>query len=235
MASESGLEEGGQERLPATVAVNGAQLSVWPEAQATQNADVMQIAVTRFADVAIYHPSLIEATLAGARDLRFHDPAHLLIRAGCGAKVRNIQDWDVPAAALVHARAMLLAQQALAQQGVFADDTWASIYANGDYCMPHGHTRADVSIVYMLDPGDGDPSDAFAGQLCFIDPRIEWCCPLEPGRVTRPLMPRMSAGTMIVFAGAYVHTVMPYRGTRPRITMSWNITRERLAGRPRDR
>jgi len=27
-----------------------------------------------------------------------------------------------------------------------------------------------------------------------------------------------------------VHTVGPYRGQRPRMTMSWNVTIERLAG-----
>ena len=197
MGAESGLAEGGQTALPAAVAVGGLHLPVWPQAQATQNVGALQMAVTQFADFADYHPALVEATLAAARDPRFHDPTHLTLRASCGAKVRHPQDWDVPAATLVHARAMMLAQHALAQQPVFADDTWASIYGNGDYCMPHGHPRADVSVVYMLDPGDGDPADPLAGQLCFIDPRVEWCCPLEPGRVTRPLMPRMSAGTML--------------------------------------
>ena len=44
----------------------------------------------------------------------------------------------------------------------------------------------------------------------------------------------MTPGTMIVFASDYVHTVGPYRGQRPRMTMSWNITIQRLQGNPAD-
>jgi hypothetical protein len=33
---------------------------------------------------------------------------------------------------------------------------------------------------------------------------------------------------MIVFASDCVHTVGPYRGAQPRITMSWNVTIEKL-------
>ena len=91
---------------------------------------------------------------------------------------------------------------------------------------------ADVSIVYMLDPGDPDPDDRYAGRLCFNDPRIAWCCNVETGRATRPLMPAMEPGTMLLFASSYLHSVNPYRGQRPRITLSWNITRRRLAGSP---
>jgi hypothetical protein len=69
-----------------------------------------------------------------------------------------------------------------------------------------------------------------AGRLVFADPRIPYCCPHEPGRVTGSARAEMRAGTMIVFASDYVHSVGPYRGVRPRMTMSWNVTIERLAG-----
>jgi hypothetical protein len=97
--------------------------------------------------------------------------------------------------------------------------------------MPHSHLRSNLSIVYMLDPGDGDPADTMAGRLCFADPRIEACCPDEPGRVTRHIMPNMTAGSMLIFASDYLHSVNPYHGLRPRITMSWNISLEKLPGR----
>jgi hypothetical protein len=87
----------------------------------------------------------------------------------------------------------------------------------------------------MLDPGDDDPLDKYGGQLIFNDPRIAWCCALEEGRPTRPVMPTMTAGTMLVFWSVYLHSVNPYRGQRPRITMSWNMTRKRLPGVPHDR
>ena len=49
----------------------------------------------------------------------------------------------------------MLAHHTLSRRPVFADDTWASVYRAGDYCMPHSHLRANASIVYMLDVGDG--------------------------------------------------------------------------------
>ncbi len=85
----------------------------------------------------------------------------------------------------------------------------------------------------MLDPGDDDPDEPMAGKLCFADARIAACCPHEPGRVTQHLIPTMDPGTMIIFASDYLHSVNPYRGRRPRITLSWNITIERLPGRAR--
>src|SRR5439155_1215620 len=135
-----------------------------------------------------------------------------------------------PAAALIHARALMLAHRTLSRKPVYSDDNWGSIYRAGDHCMPHSHLRSNVSIVYMLDPGDGDPADPVAAKLCFSDPRIDACCPDEPGRVTRLMMPAMTPGTMLIFASDYVHSVNPYYGKRPRITLSWNITLERLPG-----
>ena len=89
-----------------------------------------------------------------------------------------------------------------------------------------------MSIVYLLDEGDADPDDPMAGKLVFADPRIPFCCPHEPGRVTGLLSPDMKPGTMVVFASDYVHTVGPYRGSRPRMTMSWNVALARVAGDP---
>jgi hypothetical protein len=220
---------GDQAPLPAKIRVGGADLTVWPEAQATEPMSAPLTALTLFADWESYHPALIEATLAAERNPRLRDP---IFRGGCGVKVRKIPDWNAPAAALAHARALMFAHRTLSRRPVFADDSWASVYRRGDYCMPHSHLRSSVSVVYMLDPGDGDPQDRMAGRFCFADPRIDACCPDEPGRVTRHLMPELTPGTMLIFASDYLHSVNPYDGSRPRITLSWNITLQRLAGRP---
>jgi hypothetical protein len=50
--------------------------------------------------------------------------------------------------------------------------------------------------------------------------------------VTQHLIPTMTPGTMIIFASDCLHSVNPYRGQRPRITLPRNITIERLPGRP---
>jgi hypothetical protein len=222
---------GEQATLPPAIEVAGASLPVWPDGQKTEALSAPLAALTVFADWESYHPALIEATLAAEKDPRLRDP---IFRGGCGVKVRRIPEWNAPAAALIHARALMLAHRTLSRRAVFADDTWASVYRTGDYCMPHSHLRSNVSVVYMLDPGDGDPEDRMAGRFCFADPRIDACCPDEPGRVTQHLMPNLTPGSMLIFASDYLHSVNPYQGRRPRITLSWNITLERFSGRAGD-
>ena len=219
---------GEQASLPATIAVGEVELPTWRDGQVVAPMSAQLMAVTTFEDHARYHPALLAAVLAAEQDPRFRDT---IFKGGCGIKVRNIPGWDAQAASLIHARALLFAHRTVSRRPVFADDTWASVYRAGDYCMPHSHLRSDLSIVYMLDPGDEDPGDAMAGRLCFADPRIEACCPHEPGRVTQHLLPTMTEGTMLIFASDYLHSVNPYHGRRPRITMSWNITLEKLPGR----
>jgi hypothetical protein len=228
-AGASSINPGDQAALPATIAVGDAELATWPEGQGVAPLSARLMALATFADSASYHPELIRAALAAEQDPRFRDT---IFKGGCGIKVRKIPEWNAPAAALIHARALLLAHHTLSRRAVFADDTWASVYREGDYCMPHSHLRANVSIVYMLDPGDENPDDPLAGRLCFADPRIDACCPHEAGRVTQHLMPTLVPGSMVIFASDYLHSVNPYHGRRPRITLSWNITLEKLAGRP---
>lgn len=221
-------DPGEQASLPASIRVGAAELAVWPERQTIGAMSAPMMANAIFDDWERYHSTLIEAAMTAERDARFRGTYY---RSSCGTKVRSLPQWNAPAASLVHARALMLAHQVLSRKPVFADDTWASIYRDGDYCMPHSHLRSTVSVVYMLDPGDADRDDVHAGALCFADARIPACCPHEPGRVTRLVMPTMTPGTMLIFASDYLHSVNPYRGSRPRITLSWNITIERLPGR----
>ena len=219
---------GEQASLPATIVVGDSPLPTWCDAQAIAPMSAQLMAITTFDDHACYHPALIDAALAAEQNPRFRDT---IFKGGCGIKVRDIPEWNAPAATLIHARALLLAHHTVSRRPVYADATWASIYRAGDYCMPHSHLRSNLSVVYMLDAGDEDPQDTLAGRLCFADPRIDACCPHEPGRVTQHVLPTMSAGTMLIFASDYLHSVNPYHGERPRITMSWNITLEKLPGR----
>jgi hypothetical protein len=110
------------------------------------------------------------------------------------------------------------------------DLSWANVYRNGDYCLPHSHLRSTASVVYCLDPGDEDPDDSQSGRFCFVDPRLRNCCQDQEGCMTAPFFPGMAAGTMLIFPSQLVHTVNPYAGMRPRITLSWNINKHALPG-----
>jgi hypothetical protein len=220
---------GDQAVLPASLRIGTADLPVWPEGQIVDPMSAPLMAITTFRDWETYHPALIEAALIAEQDPQF---CVKLFRGGCGMKVRRVPEWRSVSAQLIHGRALTLAHRTLSNRPVFADDTWGSIYRDGDHCMPHSHLRSDVSVVYMLDTGDDDPDDKLAARLCFADPRIDACCPDEPGRVTRHVIPVMTPGTMLIFSSDYLHSVNPYHGKRPRITVSWNITLKRLPGRP---
>src|SRR5262249_45037629 len=142
-ASDAAL--GDQAALPARVTVGGSELPVWPDAQKVEPMSARLMAVAVFSDWAAYHPALIDAAFAAARDPGLRDP---MFRGACGVKVRRIPEWKAPAATLIHARALMLAHHTLSRRPVFADDSWASIYRAGDYCMPHSHLRSNASIVY---------------------------------------------------------------------------------------
>jgi len=218
---------GEQAALPPVVRVGGSDIVMWPDGQRIEALSAPLMAVTHFADSASYHRDLAATILEMERDPAWRD---WIFKGGCGMKVRRPDRWGHTAAELIHGRALSLAHRVLSQHDVYTDDCWASVYRDGQYCLPHSHLRSNVSIVYLLDAGDPDPDDAMAGKLVFADPRIPFCCPHEPGRVTGLLSPDMRDGTMIVFASDYVHTVGPYRGARPRMTMSWNMTIVPLKG-----
>jgi hypothetical protein len=113
------------------------------------------------------------------------------------------------------------------------DASWANVYRAGDYIVPHSHTRSAASLVYILDPGDPPgEDDPLGGRFGFADPRLESCCPHEKGRMTSIFQPPMEAGSMLIFQSHLVHTVNPYWGEKPRITLSWNINPEPLPGDP---
>jgi hypothetical protein len=222
---------GEQAHLPASIRVGVVDVALWPEGQRIEPLSAPLMAVTQFDDHAQYHGDLAATILEMERDPAFR---MWIFKGGCGMKVRRPDRWKRAAADLIHGRALSLAHRVLSRSDVFIDDCWANVYRDGQYCMPHSHVRSSVSIVYLLDAGDPDPGDAMAGKLVFADPRIPYCCPQEAGRVTALLVPHLSEGAMIVFASDYLHSVNPYRGARPRISMSWNITLARLPGQASD-
>ena len=89
-------------------------------------------------------------------------------------------------------------------------------------------------MLYCIDPGDEDPFCEMSGKFAFIDPRLDLCCRNEEGHMTTPFYPEVAAGSMLIFPGRLVHHVAAYAGTRPRITMVWNINTAQLSGKVSD-
>ena len=164
---------------------------MWPDGQRIEALSAPLMASTHFDDHPLYHADLAATILEMERDPAWRD---WIFKGGCGMKVRRPDRWGHAAADLIHGRALRFAHRVLSQHDVYTDDCWASVYRDGQYCLPHSHLRSNVSIVYLLDAGDPDPDDPMAGKLVFADPRIPYCCPHEPGRVTGLLSPDMRAG-----------------------------------------
>ncbi|MGH6624736.1 MAG: putative 2OG-Fe(II) oxygenase [Burkholderiaceae bacterium] len=219
------------------VQVGVRKISIWPEGQLVGALAEPTVLLTDFDDTARYHPKLIERILAMENDPKLRD---FFFRGGCGTKVRRPDTWGAPEAELIHRRAMALFRIVSGSESAVVDDCWASIYRTGDFCMPHSHVRTTASVLYLLDPGDdmpdplttGAPLDPFSGKFCFCDPRIRSCCQAEEGKMTNLFVPDLRAGSMLIFPSQWVHMVAAYLGTRPRISLSWNISAARVGGKP---
>ena len=197
----------------------------WPAGQRLSAPDAANsFLTTHFADHERYAPALVRrlVALASSGPFRQQYGRHL-----GGTKLYNPETWDAALGGFLNARALAFHRAVTRRQDGVVEAGWANLYRAGDYIVPHSHTRADMSLVYMLDPGDADPAEPTSGRFCFAEPRWALCCQLEPGRLSNTIGPTMTPGTMLIFPAEAVHFVHPYLGQRPRITLSWNITHGR--------
>lgn len=120
-----------------------------------------------------------------------------------------------------------LAQAAGVSQGPafrYAVTAWAMVMRDGHYVITHDHGDVHWSVAYYVDAGDDMPAPS--GRLAFLDPRRTGRTipelPLFPS--TFDIKPRTSA--LVIFPGWVQHYVHAYRGQRPRICISCNLTME---------
>ncbi|MDY7580034.1 TIGR02466 family protein [Herbaspirillum sp. RTI4] len=110
---------------------------------------------------------------------------------------------------------------------------WANVNYAGCSNAIHGHPGAFWSAVYWVDDGGHEASPEVGGELDFYDPRgllpatyapslrfrIEGC--LSAG-YTQTASPR--TGRIVVFPSWLLHSVRPYNGTQPRISVALNFS-----------
>jgi hypothetical protein len=210
-----------------TLHVDGKRIAVWPSKLQLAPVSEESIQSVVFDDIENFHASLQQAILERESDPQY---GMKLFRGACGVKVHHVERWKSPAANLVHQRALALCSAVLGVEDPVCDISWANVYRQGDYCMPHSHRRTEASVIYLLASGDTEEGNPLGGRLCFADPRMQSCCVDEPGRVTNSVVPELVPGMMLVFPSQAMHYVNPYVGETPRITLSWNISSHRIAG-----
>ena len=204
-----------------SVDIKGKKIDVWPnDLDVIRINDVPPIFYTRFKDLGQYHKPLIKRILELEKDPSFTHRMDI-----GGSKVARIQDWGIPEAELIHARAVSFFSQGVDNPNPKIGHCWASVSRKNEYLSPHAHTEALGSVVYMLQPGDIDKDNNFLdGRLAFLDPRIPACCKYEPECPTEEFAPDMVEGAMVLFPSHLVHFVHSYLGNTPRITLAWNFS-----------
>ena len=191
----------------------------WPSNQVLEQiSDNPIIAVTDFKDAKQMNLKLTARVLELEKLPQF---THSLFGV---SKVSHVEQWGIPEAELLNKRVVKMVSLLTKSDAVKIKLSWASVYRKGDYTAPHGHDFCDVSVVYMLDPGQPSKQKPNAGQLIFLDPRIEGCCTTVEGVPIQEICADMPSGTMVAFPSPLIHFVHPYLGKRPRITIAWNLT-----------
>jgi uncharacterized protein (TIGR02466 family) len=108
-----------------------------------------------------------------------------------------------------------------------AVQAWAMVMRHGDHTLVHDHAESHFSVVYYADAGDADLAMfPDSGKLCFVDPRRG--APVLPGVDLFPTQFAITpqTGQLVVFPGYVQHFVQPYRGGRPRVSVSCNVRLE---------
>jgi uncharacterized protein (TIGR02466 family) len=109
-------------------------------------------------------------------------------------------------------------------------EMWAMVMRDGDYGIPHTHAYSHWATVYYADPGDADQTaHPNSGIITFVDPRNGYLPIPGLDMVVGNFAVNAQAGQLLVFPGWLMHYVHVYRGRRPRVSLSCNVTFEVVA------
>ena len=102
---------------------------------------------------------------------------------------------------------------------------WANISEAGAFNTMHTHPGMTWSGVYYVDAGES-PGQNDSGLLKFMDPSPGSAASFLPflARATPEMKP--VAGLMVLFPSYVPHSVLPHRGSRPRISIAFNFRSE---------
>ena len=102
---------------------------------------------------------------------------------------------------------------------------WAMVMGDGHYTSPHTHADSHWATVYYPDAGDANETEyPGSGVITFVDPRSGHL-PIPGLEMTvGEFMVSPKTGQLLVFPGWLMHYVHAYRGRRPRVSISCNVT-----------
>ena len=107
--------------------------------------------------------------------------------------------------------------------------TWFHVTRKGGYFALHNHPMASWSGVYCVDPGDSDAADTSDGAISFLNPMgianmfvDAGNSHLKPPFSGKNFSMQLRAGELVLFPSYLFHQVLPYQGSRERITVAFN-------------
>jgi uncharacterized protein (TIGR02466 family) len=102
---------------------------------------------------------------------------------------------------------------------------WGMVLRDGHYVTLHDHGDVHWSVAYYVDAGDDDAPEP-SGRLAFVDPRRSGRSIPELELFPSHFDIKPRTGALVIFPGWLQHYVHAYRGKRPRICVSCNLTME---------
>ncbi len=100
-------------------------------------------------------------------------------------------------------------------------EAWANVNEKGDTNAAHIHAGCPWSGVYYVSTDENA-----GGEIMFADPRTEALMvnhPLNPFQATNNIMVAPVPGMMLIFPSFIYHSVHPYMGNVPRISIAFNL------------
>lgn len=113
----------------------------------------------------------------------------------------------------------------------FGCHCWFHITRAGGHFPPHNHANAAWSAIFCVDPGDENVAeDHNSGRVTFFDPRFGANMYLDPANRgwSQPInfnsrRFRLRPADLVIFPSYLLHSIEPYVGERPRITIAANF------------
>lgn len=135
-------------------------------------------------------------------------------------EIATLKGWIVDAVRVMAALSPTLRERAPGTS-VFKVYGWANVNRTHDYNLLHVHPDSHWSGVYYVDAGDAGS----AGAIQFNDPRpMARAMPVPGFNFDRALTVTPASGLMLLFPSWLEHWVMPYTGTRERVSIAFNCT-----------
>lgn len=107
----------------------------------------------------------------------------------------------------------------------YGAQAWAMVMRDGDHAVLHDHGEAHWSSAYYADAGDADEAaHPDSGLLALVDPRRSGRSVPGLEALGATFLVRPRTGMLVLFPGWLQHYVHPYRGARPRVSISCNVT-----------